>query len=184
MRIRLLSTGRNVVISRDNVKLTVETSIAFRVVNPIIVFYKLGGELERAVMELVISSFRKIIGSHLLQDVLTDRSIIVKDVIEEVRTNMTPGVFIENVFLEDILVPPEIENGLSSVARQKRVSQANIINSKADVESAGLMKQSAELLDTKAAMQIRYLELFQELGKRGVTVMMDIGVNKRGFKDY
>lgn len=59
-------------------------------------------------MELVISSFRKIIGFHILQDVLTDRNIIIKDVIGEVRTNMTPGVFIENVFLEDILVPPEI----------------------------------------------------------------------------
>ena len=43
------------------------------------------------------------------------------------------------------------------------------------------MKQSAELLDTKTAMQIRYLEMVEELGKRGVTLMMGIGVNKKGY---
>jgi len=37
------------------------------------------------------------------------------------------------------------------------LSEATIINSKADVEAATLMQQSAELLNTKAAMQIRYL---------------------------
>lgn len=74
-----------------------------------------------------------------------------------------------------------MEKDLTAAARQKRVSEANIINSQADVESASLMKQSAELLDTKTAMQIRYLEMVEELGKRGVTLMMGIGVNKKGF---
>ena len=46
------------------------------------------------------------------------------------------------------------------------------------------MKQSAELLDTKAAMQIRYLEMVEELGKRGATLMMDIGVEKKGIISY
>lgn len=59
--------------------------------------------------------------------------------------------------MEQIIIPPDTEKDLSSAAKQRRISEANIINSKADVETASLMKQSAELLDTKAAMQIRYL---------------------------
>lgn len=39
-------------------------------------------------------------------------------------------------------------------------------------------------MDTKAAMQIRYLQLVQQLGKSGVSVLMDIGVDKQGFKLY
>ena len=50
---------------------------------------------------------------------------------------------------------------LSSAARQRRTSEAIIINSKADVESASLLKEAAELLDTKAAMQIRFLETLE-----------------------
>lgn len=43
------------------------------------------------------------------------------------------------------------------------------------------MKESASLLDSKVAMQIRYLEMVKNLGeKNGVTVMMDIGVDRKG----
>ena len=59
-------------------------------------------------VELVISSFRKVIGLHVLQDTLTDRQVIVNDVIGEVTINMIPGVLIENVFIDDILLPVEI----------------------------------------------------------------------------
>ena len=62
MRIRVLGTGRNEIITKDNVKITIETSVAFRIINPIIAYYRLGNELNRAVVELVISSFRKILG--------------------------------------------------------------------------------------------------------------------------
>ena len=44
------------------------------------------------------------------------------------------------------------------------------------------MKESADLLDTKAAMQIRYLEMVEDLGNNGVTVLMEIGVGKKGYK--
>ena len=56
--------------------------MAFRIINPIIAYYRLGHELNRAVVELVISTFRKILGEHILQDALTDRKIIVSDVIK------------------------------------------------------------------------------------------------------
>jgi regulator of protease activity HflC (stomatin/prohibitin superfamily) len=42
MRIRIMGTGRNVAITKDNVKVTVETSVAFRITNPIIIFYRMG----------------------------------------------------------------------------------------------------------------------------------------------
>lgn len=75
------------------------------------------------------------------------------------------GITVTQIFMEDIVIPQETLLSLSSAAKQRRVSEANIINSKADVESASLLKEAADLLDTKAAMQIRYLEMVQELGK-------------------
>ena len=64
----------------------------------------------------MISSFRKI------QDVLTDRKIIVNDVIKEIKQNIIDGVWIENVFMDDLILPHDVERDLSSVARQKRIS--------------------------------------------------------------
>lgn len=62
------------------------------------------------------------------------------------------------------MIPAQTERGLTAAARQKRLSEATIISNKADVESAALMRESAALLDNKAAMQIRYLEMVKELG--------------------
>jgi hypothetical protein len=44
-----------------------------------------------------------------------------------------------------------------------------VINAQADVESAKLMKEAAGFLDSKAAMQIRYLETITILGKQTST---------------
>ena len=82
-----------------------------------------------------------------------------------VKEGLPAGLEVDRIFMEDIVIPADILRDLSSAARQRRISESNIINSKADVESANLLKEAAELLDTKAAMQIRYLEMVQELGK-------------------
>jgi len=44
-----------------------------------------------------------------------------------------------------------------------------LISAKADVESAKLMREAADILDSKTAMQIRYLETLKMLGGSGNT---------------
>jgi regulator of protease activity HflC (stomatin/prohibitin superfamily) len=42
MKINVLNLGRNITQTKDNVKLTVDSSIAYRITNPIIAYYVLG----------------------------------------------------------------------------------------------------------------------------------------------
>ena len=53
---------------------------------------------------------------------------------------MPGGVRVDRIFMEQIIIPPNIEKDLTSAARQRRISEANIINSQADVKTASLMK--------------------------------------------
>jgi hypothetical protein len=50
-----------------------------------------------------------------------------------VSKGIPPGIKVENIFIDEIIVPVQIERDLTSAARQKRLSEASIINSKADV---------------------------------------------------
>ncbi len=52
---------------------------------------------------------------------------------ERVLKTIPPGILVENIFIEEIAVPWEMERDLTAAARQKRVSEATIINSQADV---------------------------------------------------
>ena len=42
MRINVLNLGKNVTMTKDNVKLTIDASVAYRVTNPVVAFYVLG----------------------------------------------------------------------------------------------------------------------------------------------
>ena len=42
MKINILDVGRHVIMTKDQVKITIESSIAYRITNPIIAHYVLG----------------------------------------------------------------------------------------------------------------------------------------------
>ena len=67
------------------------------------------------------------------------------------------GVHIENVYIKDIVVNPILQQALSVVAKEKKFAEAKIISAKADVDSAKLLREAADALSSKSAMQIRYL---------------------------
>ena len=54
-------------------------------------------------------------------------------------------------------ITPDLQKDLSMTSKTERLSKAKIISASADVESAKLMHQAADILNSKAAMQIRYL---------------------------
>jgi regulator of protease activity HflC (stomatin/prohibitin superfamily) len=69
------------------------------------------------------------------------------------------------VFIKDMVLTPEMQSDLATAAKNKRIAEAKVISAKADVESAKLMRESADFLDNKAAMQIRFLETLQLIAK-------------------
>ena len=52
----------------------------------------------------------------------------------------TWGLYIENIFIKDLILSQETRQNLQSAAIQKRVSEANIISAQADVETAKMLK--------------------------------------------
>lgn len=56
---------------------------------------------------------------------------------------------------------------LASAAMAARSGEARVITSKAEVEVAELLKQSSEILSTKAAFQLRYLETLVAMSRAG-----------------
>jgi erythrocyte band 7 integral membrane protein len=51
------------------------------------------------------------------------------------------------------------------VSKTYQLSMAKIISAQADVKSAKLLSEVSEILNSKPAMQMRYLETLQSVGK-------------------
>lgn len=80
-----------------------------------------------------------------------------------------------------MILHPEVQKNMQSAAIQKRLSEATIIEAKANVEAAKMLKETSEILNSNSAMQIRYLETIQNItAKSGSKVMF---MNMKG-KDW
>lgn len=60
---------------------------------------------------------------------------------------------------------------MSSAAKERRLAESKIISARADVESAKLMRLAADQLNSKSAMQIRYLETLKSVGRSNTKVV-------------
>ena len=65
----------------------------------------------------------------------------------------------------------DLQDSLSSAAKERRLAESKILSAKADVEAAKLMRLAAEELNSKAAMQIRYLETLKQVGRSNTKVI-------------
>lgn len=73
------------------------------------------------------------------------------------------GIEITNILIKDIILNQELQDILAAVAKERRLAESKILNATSEVESARLMRQTADILSGKAAMQIRYLEAIQNM---------------------
>ena len=56
---------------------------------------------------------------------------------------------------------------MTAVAKEKRLAESKILNDQPKWSSGKLMRQTADILSGKAAMQIRYLEAIQSMAGSG-----------------
>jgi len=89
---------------------------------------------------------------------------------EQIEKEISPivetwGVHVTRVLVQDVTLPPEFRANFSSSAVMKKISEAQVISSKADVEVAKLMRDAAEALSTDAAFQIRYIDALEVITK-------------------
>ena len=122
--------------------------------------------IRQALIERTQTTLRHVIGARVLQDVIERREEIaqsIREIIEETATGW--GAAVESMLVKDIIFSQDLQDSLSMAAQSKRTGEAKVISARAEVESAKLMRQAADILSSAPAMQIRYLEAMQQMAK-------------------
>jgi hypothetical protein len=152
-------------MTKDNVNLTLTSVIYYHITSPHKAAFGIS-DLRTALVERTQTTLRHVIGARVLQDVIERREEIaqsIRDIIDETATGW--GAAVESMLVKDIIFSTELQESLSMAAQSKRTGEAKIISARAEVESAKLMRQAADILSSPAAMQIRYLEAMQAMAK-------------------
>ncbi|KAG1892161.1 hypothetical protein F4604DRAFT_11608 [Suillus subluteus] len=189
VKIQISAIGRQTVITRDNVNVEMcanlifvyhlhysiimasssDSVIYFQIVNPYRAAFGIT-DLRQALIERAQTTLRHVVGARAVQSVVTEREAIAFEIAEIVGDVADKwGVAIEGILIKDIIFSPEVSASLSSAAQQKRIGESKVIAARAEVDSARLMRQAADILASPAAMQIRQLEALQQMAKSGNT---------------
>ncbi|KAI1120842.1 hypothetical protein F5Y10DRAFT_282968 [Nemania abortiva] len=165
VKIQIVEVPRQVCMTKDNVTVDLTSVIYYHVTRPHKVAFGIAN-VKQALIERTQTTLRHVVGARVLQDVIERREEIaqsIREIIEDVA--MGWGVKVESMLIKDIVFSQELQGSLSMAAQSKRIGESKIIAAKAEVESAKLMRQAADILSSAPAMQIRYLEAMQAMAK-------------------
>jgi erythrocyte band 7 integral membrane protein len=152
-------------MTKDNVQITLNSVIFYKIMAPHKAAFGVSN-VEGALIEYTQTTLRHVVGSKVMQDIIERREEVASSIAEIVEdTSRGWGVHISNMLIKDILFSRELQDSFSMAAQSKRIGESKVIAARAEVESAKLMRQAADILSSAPAMQIRYLEAMQAMAK-------------------
>ena len=153
VKIQIVEVPKQICMTRDNVSLQLTSVIYYRINSPHKAAFGISN-IRQALVERTQTTLRHVIGARNLQDVIERREEIATDIraiVEETASGW--GVDVESMLIKDIIFSQELQDSLSMAAQSKRTGEAKIIAARAEVESAKLMRQAADILS-------RYVQKF------------------------
>jgi len=168
-RERTVDLRKQALLTKDNVTILLDAVVYYKVLDPYKALFDVEN-LDLAIRELSRTTLKDVVGNTLLQEVFENRekmSIQIRDIID--KPTVAWGVDVTRCLVQEIVLAPDLQQNLSSAATAKRIAEGKIINAQADVDAAKLMREASDILNTPAAMQIRYLDAITGLANAGNT---------------
>lgn len=177
VRIRSQAIPNQSVITRDSVSVGVESVVFWHISNPYRAAFGIT-DVKEALIERAQTTLRNVVGGRTLQSLVSDREQValeVQEIVGDIAEKW--GVQVESILIKDILFSKELQESLSSAAKQKRIGESKVIAAQAEVDSARLMRQAADILASKGAMQIRALESLQAMARTANSKVIFVPMN-------
>src|SRR3954469_7582529 len=167
---------RQMVITRDNITMMVDALVYYRVVDPEKAALAVEN-YEAAVKDRAKVVLRDVVGETRLDELLSHREEVAAKVRAQVETVVAQwGLHVELIGLQDVQLPPQMQEVLAKVAIAERDRKYVVIKSEADVESAKNFAEAAAILSkSPGSMELRRFEALANLSQHGNTkVIFDL----------
>ncbi|KAF9186106.1 hypothetical protein BGZ51_002231 [Haplosporangium sp. Z 767] len=165
IKIQIADIPQQVIMTKDNVNVQIDSVLYWHIINPSQSVFGVS-DVQSALIERTQTTLRHILGMRVLQELIENREAIGEEIQEVIDAPARQwGVKVESVLIKDITFSKELQESLSSAAQAKRMAESKVIGAQAEVDSAKLMRAAADILNTPAAMQIRYLETMTSMAK-------------------
>jgi regulator of protease activity HflC (stomatin/prohibitin superfamily) len=171
-------------ITKDNVTLTVDAVVYFRVVDPVKAIIRVE-DYPRAVLQVAQTSLRSVIGEFDLDTLLSERKEVnaeLKTVIDA-PTEQPWGLRIERVEVKDVTLPDGMKRSMSRQAEAERERRARVIAAEGEYQASSRLAEAAErMAGTPSALQLRLLQTVVDVAaEKNSTLVMPFPVELLRF---
>lgn len=174
MKIQTIDLEKQNVITSDKFSINIDGIVTYQVTNISDALFQIEN-FEHSIIELAHTTLRNVIGNSTLETCLSKRdrlAVSIKEIVDETVHNW--GIKIDSIQIKDIRVPENTAIALSSAVIAERVAQGKIITAEADVKAAKLMRETADILSTPAALQMKCFEIINNMSQNPNTKVMII----------
>ena len=164
-RVLAVNIPKQQVITRDNVPVTIDGVLFFRVDNPADAIIMVQ-DYRYMIAQYSQTSLRDVIGQMTLDQLLTEREEIAKAIERHVENDTKGwGVDVTGLRIQDIDMPEELKKMMSRQASAEREKRATITKAEGDKEAAiNLALAARTMAESPGAMQLRTLQTIDGLG--------------------
>jgi regulator of protease activity HflC (stomatin/prohibitin superfamily) len=171
------------IITKDNVSVSVDAVVYFRVVDPVRAIVEVENYLY-ATSQIAQTTLRSVCGSVELDELLSEREKLNLQLQEIIDRHTDPwGVKVVAVELKRIDLPEELRRAMARQAEAERERRAKIITAEAEYQAAQKLADAAQILASQPlALQLRYLETIQNVvSKPGNTVLIPLPIEMLSY---
>ena len=167
------------VITKDNVSITVNAVVYFRVVDANAAVVDVENYLY-ATSQLAQTTLRSVCGQVELDEILSAREKINIHLQEILDRSTDPwGIKVSLVEVKQIDLPEEMKRAIAKQAEAERERRAKVINAEGEFQAAQKLIEAAALMETQPmSLQLRYLQTLNQISaEHNSTILFPIPID-------
>lgn len=171
MRIIALDVPPQDIITKDNVSITVNAVVMYRVIEAEKAIIKVG-DYHYNTAQISQTTLRAILGQSELDEVLAQQEEINARLQEVIDRQTDPwGIKVTTVAIKHVDLPQEMKRAMAKQAEAERERRAKVINALGEFQAAEKLLQAAEIMGKQPiTLQLRYLQTLKEIASENNSV--------------
>jgi regulator of protease activity HflC (stomatin/prohibitin superfamily) len=163
-RIETIDVQRQEVMTKDNVPVTVDAVVYYRVLAPSDAVVKVKN-FHKATYLVAQTTLRSVLGQSELDELLAEREKINQRLQEIIDEQTEPwGIKVSMVEVRDVVLPDTMKRAMARQAEIERERRAKVINAEGEYQAAQRLQDAAAIISTQPiALQLRFLQTLSEV---------------------